>query len=102
MTKQSYETTSVIFVQTFYTNLFLVFVEHGGLEAYISEMCVQCEDKSYYCGVCGHQGSGKKQDIERHIESFHIETDPFPCNICGISCKTRRGYQRHVRTHNKN
>ena len=79
----------------------LVFLEHDQLDDYINGMVLLSEDghggRFAFCGVCQKQGS--KQDIERHIESWHIQTNPFPCEICGKNQKTRRSLQIHLRLH---
>ena len=75
-----------------------VFLKHNQLDSYISSVCHQMEDKTYFCGVCD-KPSEQRQVVERHIESCHIVTDPFTCHLCGASLKTRHGYQRHMRTH---
>ena len=73
-------------------------MEHEQLDNYISETCLQTEFKTFYCGVCQKPGN-KKQDIERHIESVHIQTNPFKCDICGSLLKTRKSLQIHLRRH---
>ena len=73
-------------------------LEHDELDTYISEMCAVAEDKTFYCGVC-HKSGRQRQDIERHIESVHILTNPWPCQVCGSLLKNRRGYQSHIRKH---
>ena len=83
--------------------LFLVFLEHDQLDSYINEMVIQNEDvlgkrPTFYCGICQHQGN-TKQDVERHVESFHIQTQPFYCPTCGASYKTRRTLKIHQRSH---
>ena len=41
------------------------------------------EDKLFcYCGICNKEGR-KRQDIERHIESVHVITPPYVCDLCG-------------------
>ena len=75
-----------------------VYLEHNQLDTYISETCIQSHDKQFYCGSCEY-ASEHKQVVERHIESCHILTDPFSCEFCGSSLKTRFGYKRHVRKH---
>ena len=75
-----------------------MFLEHAELDSYISAMCSMAEDKTYHCGVC-HKQATRRQDIERHLESVHIVTEPFSCEVCGASMKTRPGLQRHIRLH---
>ena len=88
---------------SFFIFVLLVFLEHDQLDSYINEMVILNEDEmgnrpTYYCGVCHHQGNAK-QDIERHIESSHIQTNPFFCPTCGSSHKTRRTLKIHQRSH---
>ena len=75
-----------------------VFLKHEQLDSYISSVCHQLENKTYACGVCD-KPSEQRQVVERHIESCHIVTVPFPCEVCGASLKTRHGFKRHMRTH---
>ena len=89
--------------ESFFIFVILVFLEHDQLDSYINEMVIQNEDElgnrpTYYCGICHHQGNFK-QDIERHIESSHIQTNPFFCPTCGSSHKTRRTLKIHQRSH---
>ena len=72
------------------------------MDTYISENVLVSEDQSgrmNYCAIC-QQSSKLKTDIERHIESAHIETDPFKCEVCGSSVKTRRSLKIHMKQHN--
>ena len=80
---------------------FAVFLEHDELDSYIGANSILAEDKTFYCGVC-HKSGRQRQDIERHIESVHIVTNPWPCQICGSQLKSRRGYQTHIRTQHRN
>ena len=50
--------------------------------------------KFWSCGLCAKRGSSR-QDVERHIESLHVTTDPYGCGVCGASLSTRRGLTRH-------
>ena len=75
-----------------------VFLDHDQLDNYIRERCLQSEDGAHYCGVCG-KPSKFKQDIERHVESAHVETNPFICLLCGFQAKTRRSLKIHARSH---
>ena len=58
------------------------------------------EDGSFCCAVC-HQTCRTKQEVERHLESKHIETNPFTCEICGSQSKTRRALKVHLMRHHK-
>ena len=76
-----------------------MYLPHDQLDSYIQENVMCSEDDSgkvAYCALC-QQSARYKQDIERHIESAHIETDPFNCNICGSSAKTRRTLKIHMK-----
>jgi len=76
-----------------------VFVPQEKLEEYIQEKCVLQIDvngsKYWSCAVC-NKYLYQKQDLLRHIESFHVETTPFPCTYCDASFKTRRSVKRHA------
>ena len=49
-------------------------------------MTLQTEDfignRTFNCRICEKVGR-TKQDMERHIESNHILTNPFECELCG-------------------
>jgi len=74
-----------------------VFMEHEHVESYITSM-IYNGDGRFFCGVC-QKDSRQKQDIERHVESNHIETHPYVCQICGSQHKTRRYLKLHQKTH---
>ena len=79
-------------------------MEHEHVESYISSMILQSDesykqgDGRFFCGVC-QKGSRQRQDIERHVESNHIETHPYVCPICGSQHKTRRYLKLHQKIH---
>ena len=82
--------------------LLLVFLEHEHIDSFLNEMTHQTEDltggKTFFCGIC-QKNSKAKQDIERHIETHHIQTNPFQCGICGYVSKSRRYFKVHLRSH---
>jgi len=76
-----------------------VFLTHDKIDAYIQEQTVCQVDslngsKYWSCGIC-QKYLYKKQDLTRHIESFHIQTDPFHCSMCSAQFNTRRACKRH-------
>jgi len=82
-----------------------VFVPHEKLEAYIQEQC-NCQTdengtKYWSCAVC-NKYLYQKQDLLRHIESFHVETTPYFCTYCDAQFKTRRAVKRHTVSVHKN
>ena len=85
--------------------LFAVWLEHDQLDGYIDETCVMTEDefggKSFNCAVC-QKVARSKQDITRHIESNHVLTTPFICDLCSSQHKTRRELTRHQKQHKDN
>jgi len=78
------------------------YLEHDQIDAYISEICTSSVDefgiKTHFCGIC-QMSSKARQDVDRHIESHHIETPPFQCQTCGSFHKNRRGLKVHSKTH---
>jgi len=82
-----------------------VFVPQEKLEAYIQEQC-NCQTdengtKYWSCAVC-NKYLYQKQDLLRHIESFHVETTPYFCTYCDAQFKTRRAVKRHTVSVHKN
>ena len=89
------------------TSLVSVFVEQEKVLEYIeSQTTSQVEStgvKFWICGVC-QKILNNKSALARHIESFHVETDPYSCPYCESSVifRTRRALQRHVNSAHKN
>ena len=81
-------------------------MEHDRIAAYVEKQCVCLLDqggvKFWTCGVC-QKALNHKQDVMRHIESFHVETDPYLCHYCDtkVEFKTKRGLQRHTNANHK-
>ena len=94
-------------VVSFITSLVSVFVEQEKVLEYIeSQTTSQVESsgvKFWICGVC-QKILNNKSALARHIESFHVETDPYSCPYCEFSVifRTRRALQRHVNSAHKN
>jgi len=84
-----------------------VFVEQEKVLEYIeSQTTSQVESsgvKFWICGVC-QKILNNKSALARHIESFHVETDPYSCPYCEFSVifRTRRALQRHINSAHKN
>ena len=91
-----------IYISFKWNFLLLVFLEHEHIDSFLNEMTHQTEDltggKTFFCGIC-QKNSKAKQDIERHIETHHIQTNPFQCGICGYVSKSRRYFKVHLRSH---
>ena len=85
---------------------FSVFVEQHRIGGYVEKQCVPMMDpgglKYWTCGVC-NKALNHKQDLMRHVESFHVETSPYTCQICltNVEFKTKRGLQRHINAKHK-
>ncbi len=61
----------------------------------VTEFYARNEAGMYWCKACGHQ-SIKLQDVERHIESRHMEWE-ISCKICHKSLKTPRTLKYHLK-----
>ena len=55
-------------------------------------------EKIWYCLICNH-AADNKYNMKRHIESMHIDTPGFQCEICMKPCKTSNDRYRHMKTH---
>ena len=75
------------------------------MTAYIEQQTI-CEQDSegakyWRCGVC-NKYMQKKCDLVRHMESFHLVTDPYNCQYCvNVQFKTMRALQRHTNSTHK-
>merc|ERR1712226_637041 len=58
-------------------------------------------DGAWTCNVCGKIDK-RKQNLQSHIESLHIEGVTHPCNICGNKFKSRHGLQVHMSGKHRN
>ena len=82
-----------------------VYVEQSRVASFIEDQSI-CEQgghggKTWRCAVCG-KCLMKKCDLVRHVESFHVVTDPYSCEFCSLSqFKTIRALQRHMNTVHK-
>ena len=85
---------------------FSVSLQHEQIDAYVEDNCVSMDDGVSYCNLCQFSSSHKLKSIQRlsvkrHIESMHIQTDPFNCHQCGKALKTRRSLTDHITRHHK-
>ena len=82
-----------------------MFVEQGGVAEFLEQKSI-CEEfdgvKYWKCSLC-HMNHNRKQDLLRHIESLHIQTDPYYCLYCqsSVQFKTKRFLQRHLSSSHK-
>jgi len=82
-----------------------VFVEQEGVAEFLEQKSI-CEEfngvKYWKCSLC-HMNHNRKQDLLRHIESLHIQTDPYYCLYCqtSVQFKTKRSLQRHLSSSHK-
>ena len=91
-----------------------MYIEQDKVLEYIeSQTICQVESSSgmkfWICGIC-QKILNNKSALNRHIESFHVETDPYSCSYCAdkvwivdkVIFRTRRALQRHVNSAHKN
>jgi len=57
-------------------------------------------DGSWICLDCGYV-SKKKSNAMSHVESVHLPTQGFTCQICGKFCPNRNAMSCHMRRHKK-
>ena len=53
------------------------------------------ERRIFLCLLC-NKSCGTRRDVGRHIESFHVITEPFKCQLCDNEFSTRRALKRHI------
>ena len=51
----------------------------------------------YICKVCGKEGQSSQ--VQKHIESRHLEGVSVSCNICEKICRSRRALSAHKQAH---
>jgi len=85
--------------RNFSETCFSVYLEQDRVLDYIEEHALCRADEGgarfWSCGLC-HKSLSNKSQTHRHIESFHIETDPYSCIHCDAQFSTRRALQRHT------
>ena len=78
---------------------FSVYLEQDKVLAYIEDHVVcqvgESGGRFWSCGLCQKSLSNKSQ-THRHVESYHIQTDPYSCFLCSDQFLTRRALQRHT------
>lgn len=47
------------------------------------------------CLDCGHI-SRSKNDVAKHVEAKHIESEGFSCYYCGKFCPSKNALQSHI------
>ena len=52
------------------------------------------------CIECGHSNN-RKQDVERHIERKHVDSQGFNCYHCGKFCPNKNSLQVHISRHHR-
>jgi len=76
-----------------------VYLEQDKVLGYIEDHVVcqvgESGGRFWSCGLCQKSLSNKSQ-THRHVESYHIQTDPYSCFLCSDQFLTRRALQRHT------
>ncbi|XP_071844135.1 histone H4 transcription factor-like isoform X1 [Apostichopus japonicus] len=55
----------------------------------------------YKCPLCD-MTCHSPSNLRNHINSRHSEDRPFPCDFCGLGCRTKYDLLRHIQTHSQN
>ena len=53
------------------------------------------ENGKWVCNNCSYI-SYSSTSVREHVESKHIESQNYPCNICGHVCPTRKALKMHI------
>merc|ERR1719354_120276 len=69
--------------------------EYNDIDTQINQN-IEKQDNNFFCKFCG-KCSRMKQTIQRHIESFHLDSGGQNCSICGMISKTRHALGIHMR-----
>ena len=64
------------------------------LDELVGSMMFKC-DEVWKCTSCDYS-SKYKPSVREHIESKHIESQSYPCNVCGYVCPTRKALKMHI------
>ena len=62
----------------------------------VASLTKRVSSNVWECSDCGKQAS-QRTDLKKHIEAVHLSLH-LPCDLCGVSFKTRHSRQNHVRT----
>lgn len=53
--------------------------------------------KNLKCEICGH-GTNRKRDLERHVESVHMQIKRFSCQFCEFGTCWEKSLKSHIET----
>lgn len=61
----------------------------------VSSLMYKDENGKWVCNNCDYI-SYSSTSVREHVESKHIESQNYPCNICGHVCPTRKALKMHI------
>lgn len=65
------------------------------LDQLVSSLMDKNSEGVWACSTCEYSSSSKNS-VKEHVESRHVETQSYPCNICGYVCPTRKALKMHI------
>ena len=81
---------------TFHLSLLQIFLcsELSELDTRIERMMMKQDDGCWHCSECDYM-SRIKTNIKMHVESRHVVSAGFTCDICQLFCANRKALQNH-------
>jgi len=70
------------------------------LDDAIDEQMAKQADGNWRCLLCGNT-SNKKSNTRAHVESIHLKTDGWKCEVCNKHCPSRNAYNVHFSRYHK-
>jgi len=61
----------------------------------VSSLMYKDDNGKWVCNNCNYI-SYSSTSVREHVESKHIESQNYPCNICGHICPTRKALKMHI------
>ena len=70
------------------------------LDDAIDEQMAKQADGNWRCLLCGNT-SNKKSNTRAHVESIHLKTNGWKCEVCNKHCPSRNAYNVHFSRYHK-
>ena len=79
-------------IQSYFLSYSFILIEIDDL---VSSLMYKDENGKWVCNNCNYI-SYSSTSVREHVESRHIESQNYPCNICGHICPTRKALKMHI------
>lgn len=88
----------VLFMSTFLRKHFLFLSAIDEIQAEVLSKMYRDTNSSWHCSICSYAAK-LKGDVRKHVESKHVQTNGYTCNVCGKFCPTSNALQTHRSRH---